>query len=290
MLFNIPDQLINFITANGKTILNIIVLILFTWLSLWVVRLADRRWKANLEKPEIDIERQARLLTVENVIVTSLRALVITIAIFTLLGLLGFNLAPLLASAGIAGLAISLGAQTLIKDFIGGFLIVWENQFGVGDMVSIGDVTGTVEKITLRSVSVREYSGKLSLIPNGDIRVVSNLSRQWMRSTVDVYVPFDADVGAVVAALDAAMQEAQNDKSIHDYLLEPPSVSGWNNLKEWGVQIRMTARVEDGKQYSVEGIFRQYALDNLRKQNIQLAIPGQDIYIRSGTTELATNK
>jgi small-conductance mechanosensitive channel len=290
MLFNIPDQLINFITANGKTILNIIVLILFTWLSLWVVRLADRRWKANLEKPEIDIERQARLLTVENVIVTSLRALVITIAIFTLLGLLGFNLTPLLASAGIAGLAISLGAQTLIKDFIGGFLIVWENQFGVGDMVSIGDVTGTVEKITLRSVSVREYSGKLSLIPNGDIRVVSNLSRQWMRSTVDVYVPFDADVGAVVAALDAAMQEAQNDKSIHDYLLEPPSVSGWNNLKEWGVQIRMTARVEDGKQYSVEGIFRQYALDNLRKQNIQLAIPGQDIYIRSGTTELATNK
>jgi small-conductance mechanosensitive channel len=290
MLFNIPDQLIDFITANGKTILNIIVLILFTWLSLWVVRLADRRWKANLEKPEIDIERQARLLTVENVIVTSLRALVITIAIFTLLGLLGFNLAPLLASAGIAGLAISLGAQTLIKDFIGGFLIVWENQFGVGDMVSIGDVTGTVEKITLRSVSVREYSGKLSLIPNGDIRVVSNLSRQWMRSTVDVYVPFDADVGAVVAALDAAMQEAQNDKSIHDYLLEPPSVSGWNNLKEWGVQIRMTARVEDGKQYSVEGIFRQYALDNLRKQNIQLAIPGQDIYIRSGTTELATNK
>ena len=111
-----------------------------------------------------------------------------------------------------------------------------------------------------------------------------------MRSTVDVYVPFDADVGAVVAALDAAMQEAQNDKSIHDYLLEPPSVSGWNNLKEWGVQIRMTARVEDGKQYSVEGIFRQYALDNLRKQNIQLALPGQDIYIRSGTTELATNK
>jgi small conductance mechanosensitive channel len=215
------------------------------------------------------------LITIENVVITSLRALVLAVAGFTLLGLLGFNLAPIIASAGIAGLAISLGAQSLIKDFIGGFLIVIEDQFGVGDFVEIGDVRGTVDKITLRTVSLREYSGRLDIVPNGDIRVVSNYSRDWIRSTVDLYIPFDSDVGEVVEALEEAMLAAQQDEIAKQYLIEGPQVSGWNSSNEWGVQVRLTARVQVGQQVAVEGIFRQYALESLRRRGIPLAVPGK---------------
>ena len=98
------------------------------------------------------------------------------------------DIVPLLAGAGVAGLAISLGAQTLIKDFIGGILVLVENQYSVGDVIEIGDVSGTVEKLTLRATYVRDVDGRLHVVPNGDVRIVSNVTRDWSRTLQELGV------------------------------------------------------------------------------------------------------
>jgi small conductance mechanosensitive channel len=266
-----------FIVENVVKIINALLLALLTWLTLLLIKAFSRHLRRQFADPKLEPDRRARLMTVENVAVTSLRAIVLSVAGFMLLGMLGYNLAPIIASVGIAGLAISLGAQSLIKDFISGFLIVIENQFGLGDSVEIGPVHGTVEAINLRTVTLRSHSGALNIIPNGEVRIVTNFSRDWVRASVDLNVPFDADVGAVVAALDDALATLNQDETVRAVMLEPPEVSGWHSQSEWGVQVRMTARVKVGEQLRIEKLFREYALESLRKRGVQLAVPGREV-------------
>lgn len=280
MPIEFPEMLTAFWAENSRVIINIVLLIALTWLLLVLIAAFFDRLKRRIAQTEVDQDRLARLMTIENVASNALRGLILAVAIFTFLGLIGFNLAPLLASAGIAGLAVSLGAQSLIKDFIGGILIVVENQFGVGDLVEIGDARGTVEKITLRTVSLREVTGRLHIISNGDIRVVTNSSRDWIRAAVDLYVPFDADVGTVSRALEEAVQKVWQDEEARALMLEAPQVSGWNDQNEWGVQIRIAAKVKVGEKFTVEGLLRQHALESLRRGGIHLAVPSQEVVVK----------
>jgi len=276
----IPAELLNFLINNLNIIINLGVLALIAWIFLRLIALLSQRIKKNINAKEIEPERLARLLTLENVLVTSLRALVLAIFVLSILGILGVNLGPVLASAGIAGLAVSLGAQTLIKDFISGLLIILENQFGVGDFVQIGNVKGTVERITLRTVVVRDYSGGLNIIPNGEIRLVTNFSRDWARARVDLNIPFDADVGKMMQAMDSALCEAAQDESIRQKWIEEPTLILYNGANDWGVQIRLTGQVQVGSELEVERLLRQYTLENLRRYGISLAIPAQEVYLK----------
>ena len=279
MDIQIPVELLNFLINNLNIIINLAVLALIAWIFLRLVALLSNRIKKNIIAKEIEPERLTRVLTLENVLITSLRGLVLVTFVLSVLGILGFNLAPLLASAGIAGLAVSLGAQTLIKDFISGFLIIFENQFGVGDFVQIGNVKGTVERITLRTVVVRDYSGSLNIIPNGEIRVVTNSSRDWARARVHLNIPFDADVGIILQALESAVRETEQEESIREKWIENPTLIAYSGANDWGVQIRLTGRVQIGHELTGERLLRQYALENLRKRGISLAIPAQEIHL-----------
>ncbi len=276
----IPVELLNFLINNLNIFINLVVLTLIAWVMLRMVILLSKRIKRSIGDKQLEPDRHARLLTLENVLITSLRAFVLIIYVFSFLGILGFNLAPLLASAGIAGLAVSLGAQSLIKDFISGFLIILENQFGVGDFVQIGNVKGTVEKITLRIVLIRDYSGNLNVIPNGEIRVVANSSRDWARARVDLNLPFDADVGSIIQALESAVLETEQVELIREFWIENPTVIAYSGANEWGVQIRLTGRVQTGHELKAERLLRQFALVNLRKRGISLAMPAQEIYLQ----------
>ena len=280
MIAAIVDKMIAFFSKNLQMMVQIILLVLFTWLILYLVGVVARRWKAKIVASKVEGERLSRFLTMENVVITSLRALILAVAALILLGLLGFNIAPLIASAGLAGLAISLGAQTLIKDFISGFLILIENQFGVGDEVKIGIVSGTVENITLRSVNVRGADGSLNIVPNGDIRIVANLSRDWSQAKVEFTLPFNLDLGEVVNSLDQAVKSAENDEAVQNLLLMPAEIFAYNQLNESGVQIRITLKVNAGKGAQVERILRRYVLESLQKQGISLAAPAREILLQ----------
>ncbi len=280
MIEEIVDKMIAFFSKHLQLMVQIILLVIITWLLLYLVGVVARRWKAKIVASKVEGERLSRFLTMENVAITSLRALILVVSTLILLGLLGFNIAPLIASAGIAGLAISLGAQTFIKDFISGFLILIENQFGVGDEVKIGIVSGTVENITLRSVTVRGADGSLNIVPNGDIRIVANLSRDWSQAKVEFTLPFGLDLGEVVHSLDQAVKLAEKDEAVQNLLLLPAEIFAYNQLNESGVQVRITLKVNAGKGAQVERIIRRYVLESLQKQGISLAAPAREILLQ----------
>jgi small conductance mechanosensitive channel len=168
------------------------------------LRLAVCQITGRLEKTLSDPERLARVKTFLLTGRSSVYALIVIIAGLMILHVIGLDIGPLLAGAGLVGLALSLGAQTLIKDYIGGLLILFENQFAVGDVIKVGEVSGEVERITLRVAYLRDLEGRLHVVSNGDIHTVSNLTAGYSRAVVDLNVDYEADMQKVNRALEAA--------------------------------------------------------------------------------------
>ncbi len=218
-----------------------------------------------------DYDRRARLKTLLRATVTTARALILTIAAFVVLATLGIDLGPVLAAAGIVGLALSLGAQTLIKDYLGGLIILLEDQYRVGDVITIGNVSGTVERITLRSTHVRDLSGRLHILSNGDIRAVGNETRDYAFALVEINLPLDTDVDRAVAALEGAMARAVEDPEIKGEILAAPEIVGWDRFTEWAVTVRLRAKVEPGEQWRVSRVVRRHAMEALREAGVPIA-------------------
>lgn len=262
------------LVSVGLKILLIVVLALLARWGLW---LAARQVEKRLEKTTANLERLARLQTL--IAVGRGVAWIVVLAVVALMVLhtLGIDIAPLLAGLGVAGLALSLGAQTLIKDFIGGVLILVENQFAVGDVIKVGEVAGGVERITLRATYLRDIEGKLHVVANGDIRLVSNLTAEWARAIVDLNVGYGADMGKVMRALEGAAARAQEDEAIKADLIEPPQALGWIGFKDWAVQVRLMAKTMPGKQWGVMMALRQYAVEALQTAGVEVALPAQRI-------------
>ncbi|MCS7222559.1 MAG: mechanosensitive ion channel family protein [Anaerolineae bacterium] len=233
----------------------------------WAACQAVRR----LEGPGTTAEQLDRLKTLVYVGRSVGYALILLIAGLMALQSLGINIAPLLAGAGVAGLALSLGAQTLIRDFIGGILILAENQFTIGDTIQVGTVTGSVERITLRATYLRDAEGRLYVVPNGDIRLVSNLTVGWARAVVDLSVDYRVDMDQVLHTLESAAQTVQEDPTIQASLLEAPQVVAWVGLKDRAVQVQLMAKTRPGQQWTVAMALRKYAVEALRAAGIEMA-------------------
>ncbi len=259
------------------TVLQIGLIALLAFVASRGLRLATRQVEGRLEKTTADPERLARLKTLVQLGRSLAYILILFLAGMMALYALGINVVPLLAGAGIVGLALSLGAQTLIKDFIGGVLILVENQFVVGDTIRVGEIEGTVERITLRATYLRHLEGRLHIVPNGEMRIVSNLTKDWARAVVDLNIAFDADFSKVVRALEAAAQKVGADAGLQAHLIEPPQAMGWVGLKDWAVQVRLMARTVPGKQWDVAMALRKAALEALQAEGMQVALPAQEV-------------
>jgi small-conductance mechanosensitive channel len=201
--------------------------------------------------------------------------LIVLIVLLMILRELGIDITPILASAGVVGLALSLGAQTVIKDFLGGVLILVENQFAIGDVITVGQLTGTVERLTLRLTYLRDVEGKLNLIPNGDIRILSNLTTQWSQTVVTFNLDYETDMGAALKVLEEAARLVKADSDIAPALTEAPHALGWTGFNDWAVQMQIIAKTQPGKQWLVARALRKTALELLQKEDIRLAIPRQ---------------
>jgi small conductance mechanosensitive channel len=221
----------------------------------------------------IDVDRRRRLDTLLRAGYGSATVVVLFIIITMALELLGINIGPVLASAGVAGLAISLGAQTLIRDYLSGIMILAEDQFRVGDAVEIGGVGGEVVRMTLRTTYLRDLQGKLYTVPNGDVRVISNITRDWARAVVDLNLEYEADFAKVERALKQAADQLQADPTVKEYLIGAPETITWNNFTDWAVQVRLMAKTLPGKQWLVARTLRRYALEALKAEGLQVAFP-----------------
>jgi small-conductance mechanosensitive channel len=202
--------------------------------------------------PMPQARRVQRAETIGAVLRSIVTILIWSIALLTVLEALGINLAPLLAGAGIAGLAIGFGAQSLVKDFLSGIFMLMEDQYGVGDVVDAGVATGTVEGVSLRTTRLRDVDGVVWHIPNGTILRIGNKSQQWSRAVVDVPVAFEADTGAATEVIHDVAESIWHDPDFASVILAEPSVLGVESLAPGRVVIRVVVRTQPQEQWRVE--------------------------------------
>ncbi|HEX2699207.1 MAG TPA: mechanosensitive ion channel domain-containing protein [Acidimicrobiales bacterium] len=221
------------------------------------------------------VRSEQRISTVGKVLGGMVRAVVWIIVLLVVLGEVGVDLAPLLAGAGIAGIAIGFGAQSLVKDFLSGFFILLEDQYGVGDVINLGDATGTVEDISLRVTRLRATDGTVWFVPNGEIKRVGNTSMEWSRALIDVQVAYDSDLAAVTSAIAEVAGTFADDATWHEAVLEPPEVWGVQAMGPDGLTIRLVVKTAPRQQYAVARELRGRITDRLRRDGVRG--PGQTL-------------
>jgi small conductance mechanosensitive channel len=185
------------------------------------------------------------------------------------------NIEPLLASAGIAGLAIGFGAQTLVKDVINGFFILVEDQFEVGDTIRAAGVSGAVEEITMRRTILRDSDGTLHIVPNSSIQIVSNTTRDWSQVTLHVSADYSESSDHVIEVLTEVAKEIYNDPAFKDDVVAEPQVPGIERVRGNEVDYLMLAKVRPGKQYNVARELRRRIKVCFEKNNIKAGAPVQ---------------
>lgn len=221
--------------------------------------------------PLANARRAQRSRTVGSVLRSAANILIGATVVLMVLDQLGVNIAPFLASAGIAGVALGFGAQSLVKDFLSGTFLLLEDQYGVGDTVDFGDVTGTVEEVALRVTKVRDADGTLWYLRNGEILRTGNKTQEWARASVEVAVAYYADVEKVRATLLAAAQELEQDRVLRTYLLEPPEVSGIQSMSAESLHLRVAVKTRPAMQWDVEASLRSRVRAHLAAAGIPWA-------------------
>lgn len=186
------------------------------------------------------------------------------IAIFMILGTLGIELGPLVAGAGIAGIALGFGAQSIVKDFLSGILMLIEDQFGVGDVIDVGEASGVVESLSLRTTRLRSIDGTVWHVPNGEIRRVGNMSQGWSRSVIDVGIGYGSDIDAALRLLGDVANDMSQEEPWASKFLERPEVLGVQDLGDSSVVLRLWVVTEPAMQWETSRELRRrikYAFD-----------------------------
>jgi small conductance mechanosensitive channel len=165
---------------------------------------------------------------------------------------LGFDIGPLIAGAGIAGLAIGFGAQSLVKDFINGLFILLEDQFGIGDVINVGDISGTVQEFNLRRTVLRDIDGIEHHIPNSEISILSNMTKDWSRLVVPIGISYEADLDKAIKVLEQVSKRFSKEKNFKDIFIEEPQVQAVNELADSAVVLRVLAKVQEGQQWGAK--------------------------------------
>ncbi len=225
-------------------------------------------------------EVQRRASTLVQIIQTTVNVVVFCMASFMILRELGMDITPLLTGAGIVGVAIGFGSQSLVKDFFAGFFILIENQFRVGDVIKVGTLSGVVEKINLKTTVLRDTNGAVHVIPNGEITSVSNLTYTWSRAVVDVEVSYEADVDAAMGQLQKTADSLAGDAKFKADIWGRPEVLGVEALGDSGVTIRVIIKTRPLQQWVVAREFRRRVLIDLGKAGIDIPYPQRTVHIR----------
>jgi small-conductance mechanosensitive channel len=233
-----------------------------------------------LDAGDPSIRAAARAETLASVLKSISSFAIWTIAGITILGELGINLGPLVAGAGVAGVALGFGAQSLVKDFLAGLFILIEDQYGVGDVIDAGPASGTVEAVSLRSTRLRDVNGTVWHVPNGSIERVGNMSQQWARALLDVAVGYGADVDEAERIIKGAADDVWRDPHWAGKVLEEPEVWGVENLGPEGVSIRLVVKTQPAEQFQILRELRGRIKDALEAADVPLPTQQRTIWVR----------
>jgi len=252
----------------------VVAIVLARLLKLTTRRLAELSRRETLPSAL----RAQQLRTLAGVLNSVGVAVIVFIAAMEILPLLGVNMGPLLASAGVAGLAIGFGAQTLVHDVINGFFILMENQYDVGDVVRIGGVAGTVESMTLRRTTLRDDTGAVHVVPNSQITIVSNLTRDWAQMALHISVDYRENSDRILELLKQVGADLRNDPQFAELLVADPQVPGIERVAGGEVDYLMLIKTRPGQQYAVSRELRRRIKECFQKNNVQSGSPAR-VYV-----------
>jgi small conductance mechanosensitive channel len=269
------DDTFNFLRHQAPPIVAILVVafILSRLLKLVAKHFSDLGDRQDLPSSV----RSQQIRTLSSVIYSIGLFVILFIAAMQILALLGVNMGPLLASAGVAGIAIGFGAQTLVKDFINGFFIIAENQYDIGDTVKIAGVQGVVENMTLRRTVLRDADGTVHTVPSSDIQVVSNLTRDWTQVNLQVSVAYAVDSDKVIGLLKQVGDELQHDPEFAGMIVATPQVAGVDKVSGNAVEYLMTVKTTPGSQYSIKRELQRRIKTVFEKNQIEPGDPSRVI-------------
>lgn len=260
----------------------ILIIVILAAVLLELLRMITRRLRrlAKKEGPAASRARAQQLATLSGVIYGAGLFVILGIALMQILKELGVEYGPLLASAGIAGLAIGFGAQTLVKDVINGFFILVEDHYDVGDTIKAAGVQGIVEDMSLRRTVLRDADGSLHVVPNSEIKIVSNLTRDWTQVSLHISVAYTESSDRVISILKEVASEFYSDPQFQDDLVSVPEVPGIERVTGTEVDYLVLVKTRPGKQYSITRELRRRIKECFEKNNIQPAGPAR-MYVMS---------
>jgi small conductance mechanosensitive channel len=218
-------------------------------------------------RPEIEVQR--RVDTLARVVVNSAQFVLVVLALFTIMPELGINIGPVLAGVGITGIALGLGAQSLVRDTLNGLFILTENQYARGDVVTIAGVTGTVEDVTLRRTIVRDVDGVVYSVPNSAVIVAANFTRDFAKVRVTIPVHAASDLARVRAVADDVGRALAEEAPYRDLIVTPPHYLRVDSIDANGVAVQVNGTVKPGSQWEVAGVLRARLLEAFQREEIK---------------------
>jgi small-conductance mechanosensitive channel len=226
------------------------------------------------------LEVRKRRHTIETLGSRVLQAFIVVIGSLMVLDKFDLDIGPAIAGLGVVGIAVGFGAQSLIRDYFNGALILLENQYSIGDVVSLAGVTGTVEELTLRRTTLRDLDGVVHTVPNGEIKVASNRTRTWARINQDVTISYGTDVDRATAVVDAVGRALAEDPAWKDRILEPPRVERVEALGEYGITLKILGTVRAIDQWAAGGELRKRLLAAFTENGIEIPRPQRVVLAR----------
>jgi small conductance mechanosensitive channel len=224
---------------------------------------------------------QLRISTISSVTKSVVIITWTVVGILVGLSVVGVNIAPLLAGAGLIGVAISLASQNLIRDAINGFFIILEDQYAVGDVVGVGDATGVVEAINLRITQLRDTEGRLITVPNSEIRMVTNYTSNWSQVDLKIPIAYHSDVEKAISIIEDISNSMMRDRDWQQNILEKPALLGVDEFSSQGVIIRVWIKTKPLQQWPIAREYRRRLKIACDKAGIDLALPHQQIWVSS---------
>ncbi len=235
---------------------------------------------AELVSDDADPRRSARVRSISAVVGSTAAIIIWSMALILVLGELGVNLAPLIAGAGIAGVALGFGAQSLVEDCIAGLFMLVEDQYGIGDVVDLDEATGVVEKISLRTTVLRGVDGTVWHVPNGEVQRVGNKSQLWSVALVDVEVAYDCDLAAARRVIIDCATDLVQSEDWSSVIIDPPELLGVEALGADGITIRITIKVQPGVQWALQRALREALKTALDGAGIEIPFPQRTVWVR----------
>ncbi len=258
--------------------LRILVIFILTLIALRIARFASTRI-FSISKKEADPEFQKRADTLSGIIRYTFVIGALIIAVIMVLGEFGIQIGPVIAAAGIVGLAVGFGAQNLVQDIISGFFILLENQIRVGDVVDIAGKSGLVENVNLRMVVLRDLSGNVHYVRNGQIQVVTNMTKEYGRYVFDIGIAYRENVDEVIQVIKQVDEELRNDPDFKNDILEPIEILGLDKFDDSAVIIKARTKTKPIKQWAIGREFNRRLKKAFDEKDIEIPFPHVTLYV-----------